>query len=478
MDILVVDDEARSRLHIAEFLRKLGHNVVEASDAREALNIVSKQHFNMLLTDNRMPHMTGLDLLKQLSLLPAAKSIDKVLFTAFADMDNSIAAIRAGAFDYLMKPLDVEELVRTTERVAQHQVEINGEEHDRHYSSKKISLKHTLSIAPEPTVTGNRVGIFSQSMQDIFSLSLKLHFNRPIPVLIEGETGTGKELVARYIHCGDDTKDLPFVALNCAALSSTMFESELFGYEPGSFSGGLPRGKKGKLDMAQGGTLFLDEISELPLDQQAKLLRVIQEKEFYRVGGLKLVKTDVRIICASNQNLAEMVNCGSFRQDLYYRLNTGYIFIPPLREQREAIIPLAMLFMSEISEQSGRRFKDITPAAAHLMKSYDWPGNVRELRNMIEWIVLMYDDTEIKAEHLDNPRLNPSEDKPENSLDTHLLPDDFFLPADTMPLQKLSDDIILRALKMHNGNKTATSRYLGISRSTLYYRLQCIADSK
>ena len=224
-------------------------------------------------------------------------------------------------------------------------------------------------------------------MEQIFSLALKLHHNRSIPVLIEGETGTGKELVAQYIHFGEDNKNLPFIALNCSALSPSIFESELFGYEPGTFSGGLPQGKKGKLDMAHGGTLFLDEISELPLDLQAKLLRVLQEKEFYRVGGLKLIKTDVRIICASNQHLQNMVKRWLFREDLYYRLNMGHVYIPPLRQQPEAIIPLARMFMMEISEQTNRQFKKIEPRAVRILQSYHY-GNVRELRNIVEWIVL------------------------------------------------------------------------------------------
>ncbi len=474
MNILLVDDEKRSRSHVAQFLRKLGHNVVEASDGEEALELITKQNFNLLLTDNRMPHMSGLELLQKLSHLPNAGKIDKILFTAYADMDSSIGAIRAGAFDYLLKPLDIDELVKTTERVAQHQVEIRGK-----IIKQELPVKITTPTEANTyhvSSDSSKVGVFSRSMEQIFSLALKLHHNRFIPVLIEGETGTGKELVARYIHYGEENKNLPFVALNCAALASSIFESELFGYEAGTFSGGLPQGKKGKLDMARGGTLFLDEVSELPLDLQAKLLRVLQEKEFYRVGGLNLINTDVRIICASNQPLKNMVKQGSFRKDLYYRLNMGHMYIPPLRKQPESIIPLARMFMMEITEQANRRFNKIDPRAASILEAYHWPGNVRELRNTIEWIVLMNDDTTIQPQHLDKLRLKSLE----NGLETDrpILPDDFFLPPESMHLDKISNDIILRALKMHNGNKTATAHYLGISRSTLYYRLQLMEDSK
>ena len=470
MNILLVDDESRSRSHVAEFLRKLGHQVVEANDGTEALELFNKQDFNLLLTDNRMPRMSGLELLQKLSDVPAAKKVDKALFTAYADMDSSIAAIRVGAFDYLLKPLDIDELVKTTERVAQHQAEIRGQANQQSAAPAQVKPDITNSDA-------SKVGVFSRQMKQIYSLALKLHHNRSIPVLIEGETGTGKELVARYIHYGEKNNNLPFVALNCAALSSSIFESELFGYEAGTFSGGLPQGKKGKLDMANGGTLFLDEISELPLNLQAKLLRVLQEKEFYRVGGLKLIKTDVRIICASNQRLKNLIQQGLFRKDLYYRLNMGYIYIPPLRKQPNAIIPLTRMFMMEISEQANRRFTKIDSQAARILRTYPWPGNVRELRNTIEWIVLMNDDTTIRLHHLDKLRLNTPENTAEN-LDKRILPDDFFLPPGSMDLDKLSNDIILKALKMHNGNKTATARYLGISRSTLYYRLQLMEDSK
>lgn len=475
MNILLVDDESRSRSHVAQFLRKLGHHVVETSNGEDALDLINQQDFNLLLTDNRMPRMSGLELLQKLSLLPVANKVDKVLFTAYADMDSSIAAIRAGAFDYLLKPLDIDELVKTTERVARHQAEIRGK-----IIKQELPAEITTPMETDTYRTSSdfsEVGVFSRSMEEIFSLALKLHHNRSIPVLIEGETGTGKELVARYIHFGEDNKNLPFVALNCAALSPNIFESELFGYEPGTFSGGLPQGKKGKLDMAHGGTLFLDEISELPVDLQAKLLRVLQEKEFYRVGGLKLLKTDVRIICASNQYLQNVVKRGLFREDLYYRLNMGHIYIPPLRKQPEAIIPLARMFMMEISEQTNRQFMKIEPRAVRILETYHWPGNVRELRNIVEWIVLMNDDTTIKPQHLDKLRLKSLENEQEDS-DKPILPDDFFMPPESMPLDKLSNDIILKALKMHDGNKTATARYLGISRSTLYYRLQLMEDAK
>ena len=343
MKILLVDDEERSRLNLADFLGKLGHQVLQSGSAVDALQILENSSADLLLTDNRMPGMSGLDLMRKAADLPNYQDLAMVMFTAYGDMDSSILALRAGAFDYLLKPLNIEELVKTLQRV-EHRIGTNG-------TISPVTLiasseEGELDTATEsPQDYSQQYGccgemmVYSRALRKVMALARKLHLSRNIPVLIEGETGTGKELVARYIHYGDENLDAPFVALNCAAIPDTLFESELMGYEGGSFSGSHIRGSKGKLDLAQGGTLFLDEISEIPLNIQAKLLRLIQEKEFYRVGGLNLIKSDVRIIGASNQNLKTAVERGSFRQDLYYRLKVGSIYLPPLRERQEIILP-------------------------------------------------------------------------------------------------------------------------------------------
>lgn len=314
--------------------------------------------------------------------------------------------------------------------------------------------------------------IFSVPMRDIFEQAYKFHTDRSIPVLIQGETGTGKEIVARCIHFGDSNVNTPFVDINCAALTTGIFESELFGYEAGAFTGGIPGGQIGKLDIAKGGTLFLDEITELSIELQAKLLRVIQEKEFYRVGGLKKIETDVRIICATNIDIEKKVKESSFRQDLFYRLNVGRLVLPPLRERVDDIIPLAGIFLSSLAKKRGKRFNRISDSAANILLSYEWPGNVRELKNVIELITLVHDDIELKPSHLGIlSQINTKKPDPEFTSRT-IDPVNFSLPAGGLNIGSYLDEIIRRAYEMNHGNKTETALYLGISRSSLYCHLK------
>ncbi|CFX40015.1 RNA polymerase sigma factor 54 interaction domain [Syntrophomonas zehnderi OL-4] len=319
------------------------------------------------------------------------------------------------------------------------------------------------------------VGIHSPGMQEVFEQSSRFHQDRSIPVLIEGETGTGKEIIARYIHYGKNPVERPFIAINCAALAPIVFESELFGYEAGTFTGGLKDGKPGKLDLAEGGTLFLDEICELSLELQAKLLRLIQEKEYYRVGGLNIIKSDVRFICSSNQDMEEIVAKGYFRKDLYYRLAVGRILIPPLRERQEEILPMAEAFLSQISRSKGKQYRGFSDEAAAFMLQYSWSGNVRQLRNEIERLVLFHDDPVIKPEHL---TIKKNDGKllaqPQEGVSYLLKPGEIALPRYPFSLDELNNEIMLKALQMHNDNKTSTAQYLGISRSALLYRLKKI----
>jgi len=262
----------------------------------------------------------------------------------------------------------------------------------------------------------------------------------------------------------------PFIDVNCAAITASLFESELFGYDPGAFTGSLTKGQKGKLDIAQGGTLFLDEVGEIPLELQGKLLRVIQEKEFYRVGGLKKVKTDVRIICATNANLEQMVEQGTFRKDLYFRLKVGHFVIPPLRLRRDDIIPMAEMFLRQFAGNKLNNFQRISESAGNMLRSYDWPGNVRELRNTLEWVAFMHDDVELKPEHLIN--LRQTFESPSIKVSSEqVIAGQFVLPASGFNLEEHFDDIIQQALQACHGNKTAAALKLGISRRSLYCRL-------
>lgn len=487
VNILMVDDDRDCLDSMGEFLGELGHNVVACGDGQKALETFRSGDFHLVLSDIQMPGMSGIELLRAISALTVDRPVDVVLITGHGDMKTAIEALRAGAYDYLLKPVNVEELAALTERIGEHQA--------LHREYRVLSEKfaeEVLAATAETERELNRlkkayaravgldgIGIFSDKMREVFAHALKLHHDRSIPVLIEGETGTGKEVVARYVHYGDIKTTTPFVDINCAALTPSIFESELFGYEAGAFTGGLTKGQKGKLDLAQGGTLFLDEIAEIPVNLQAKLLRVIQEKEFYRVGGLKKIRTDVRIICATNVNLEKGVADGIFRQDLYYRLNVGRIVIPPLRERTEEILPLANMFLLDFARQKRKQFSKISPAAAAMLTAYPWPGNVRELRNAMEWVAFMHDDVELRPVHLgiiakpDNPCPDPGSGHmpagiPGNMID----PAGFTLPEGGLPLEDFEDEIVLRALAMHGGNKSETARYLGISRRSLYCRLE------
>jgi len=472
LNILLVDDESESRLHVAEFLRELGHTVVEKDDGYEALQSVCTEEFNLVLSDIKMPRLSGLELLRHIRSLPGGQDLRVVLFTGYGDLRTSVEALRSGAHDYLLKPIDIEELCRLTEQVAKSQ---STGPRQRTEDTAKNTDAAAGGDAPkrDESYTHTKMVFFSGAMREVIDQARKLHTDRSVPVLIEGETGTGKELVARYIHHGEDETDFPFVGINCAALSPTLFESELFGYEAGAYTGGLARGQKGKLDLAKGGTLFLDEITEIPVSLQAKLLRVIQEKEFYRVGGLQTVPTDVRIVCATNQDIEKCVAQGTFRADLYYRLNVARIHIPPLRQRPEDIIPLASIFLDEFSRKKGKQFATISEEAARILLSYPWPGNVRELRNVMARVALLWDDTQLRPCHLE--MLEPERCRaglPNTGNSSIIDYRNFTLPADGLPLEEYVNNIIRTALHMHNYNKAVTARYLGISRRSLYCRLK------
>lgn len=465
MNILLVDDDQNSRTVIAKFLRQIGHNVTECKTPQIALEKFSEHEYPMVLSDIRMPNMSGIELLKIIAATPQKYPSDVVLFTGYADADSAEVALRAGAFDYLLKPINAEELVSVIQKIEKRQNLLRQNEDTFVTEDKTSSVSFENSVI---NCNGLNIGVYSNAMHKQIMLALKYHEDRSMPVLIEGPTGTGKEIIARLIHYGIDdseAKKRPFVDINCATLSPTLFESELFGHEPNSFTGSSKTGQKGKLDAANGGTLFLDELEALPLDLQSKLLRVIQEKEFYRVGGLQKIKVDIRIICATNVSLTEKVKTGEFRSDLYYRLKVGHVSLPPLNQQKEAILPLATMFMKEFSLQKRKHFKRISDKAADMLTQYSWDGNIRELRNVIEWVVFMYDDVEIKAEYLydvispKKPILNRNEPT-NNVLCIELKPEG-------IDMKDVKLQLILKALELHDGNRSAAARYLGISRRSI-----------
>lgn len=477
MNILLVDDDTISRQSVSKFLRKSGHTVIEAFSGEEAVAIYNTADFPMVLSDICMPGMSGVDLLRTISRLPSGAHTDIVLFTGHGSMETAIEALRMGAFDYLLKPININELSIIVEKIAEHQslrrentrltAEFEKEVAVQTEESRREVLKLRKLLAK--AYNEGNLSAFSDSMKEICRQAELYHADPGIPVLIEGETGTGKELIARLIHYGNMESTTPFVDVNCAAITSNLFESELFGYEGGSYTGSLHRGQKGKIDLADGGSLFLDEIGETSLDIQAKLLRVLQEKEYYRVGGLKKIKANARIICATNMDLKRAVDQGSFRADLFYRLNVGYIYIPPLRQRREAILPLANTFLQKFCQERGKKFRTISNKAAQLLMKYSWPGNVRELRNEIEWSVFMYDEEQLLPEHLKFGSHSTPVPVSGN------LP--FALPRDGFSIDGLIDEIVGEAVAMHGGNLSAAAAYLKTSRRVVSYRVEKIKQN-
>lgn len=477
MKILLVDDDQYNREYLQQFMERLGHQVTVARDGKEALELFFINKYHMVLSDIRMPRLSGIKLLQSIQNLGQGSMTLVVLFTAHSDVSTAIDALRAGAYDYLIKPINIRELVALLNRAEEYNaIKLENEFLTNKFESAvQAATEQTreelsqLKKAYLQSVGLDQMGVFSPAMRQVMEQGRMLHSDRSISVLIEGETGTGKELVARFIHFGEGVS-APFVDINCATLTPNLFESELFGYEGGAFSGSLPGGQKGKLEMAEGGSLFLDEIAEIPVGLQAKLLRVIQEKSFYKVGGPKKTNIDVRFICATNVNLREAVSKGSFRSDLYYRLNTGYIYILPLRERPDDILPLAIRFLTDFARKKKKRFQTISKGAADMLMTYSWPGNVRELKNLMERIVLMEDDTELKAHHLKMPQNIQGR---QSCADADVLDfKEFSLPDAGFSLEQFNKHIIAKALQMHGGNVTRTAQYLGISRRSLSYRLK------
>ncbi|TKJ42432.1 sigma-54-dependent Fis family transcriptional regulator [candidate division LCP-89 bacterium B3_LCP] len=479
MRILLVDDETLSRQPIADFLEEqLHHQVTQCGDGKEALKIFTAEPFPIVLTDVRMPGISGLDLLMRIRSVPEGRRTSVILFTGYADVDTAIGALRQGAGDLLRKPLNLEELAQVVTRMVDRQNFMTGHadqdqlpEADTELLTTDIEDDYTFIKDSQIEVPdAGRVGIYSDDLRAVMTMAFRLHEDRNIPVLIEGETGTGKEILARMVHYGREGDDKPFISINCSAISPGLFESELFGYEGGAFTGAKRSGIIGKLELAQGGTLFLDEIGDMPIDLQPKLLRALQEKEIYRVGGLKRIPLDVRIIAASNRNLKTLAEKGDFRQDLYYRLNIGWMQLSPLRNQKDSIAALAQMFLVQFAQQKKRRFRFLHRDAISILETYSWPGNVRELKSTIERVTLLYDDIELKPDHL--AFLSQGSEYTPKPLHHPIQLGSLTIPDDELDILSLESEIVRKALAKCDGNKSQTARYLKLSRSALRSRLK------
>ncbi|MCL3782656.1 sigma-54-dependent Fis family transcriptional regulator [Prolixibacteraceae bacterium JC049] len=480
MKILVVEDDALSREAIVEFLAdEMEFDTHWAEDANVALEMLESEDFQLIVSDIKMPGISGIELLKRVK--QNHQHIDVILMTGFSEINNSIEALRWGASDYLLKPVNIEELSHAIQRL-QDKYQLLSENSKLKTSVEKLDTiakqseqkLEALQSTMKTIQQSGKLAVFSTHMRNVVDLAMKFHTNRDIPVLIQGETGTGKEMIARLIHYGENENlQEPFIPVNCAALSPQLFESELFGYEKGAFTGANVKGRIGKMELAQGGTLFLDEIGELPSNMQAKLLRVLQQKEFYRVGGDELIQLDVRFVFATNRDLKQMIKENSFRSDLYFRMESGTINLKPLRQKTEEIVPLAQYFMEHFIERRNKSFRFISKPAQSILEKHPWPGNVRELENAIERVVLLYDETEVQPKHLSHLYTDNDEVHTEKkAIGSTIIPGEIGLPEHAFSLEELELEIVDKTMQRFNGSKSKTAEYLGISRFALRSRLR------
>ena len=449
--ILVVDDEDKMRNILKIMLSMKGHRVDEAADGETALSLIKENSYDLIISDIRMPGLDGMELLKKVKALE--HPVPVVFITAYATVDSAVEAMRAGAVDYIPKPFEEERIHLTVERALG--------------ISRLLSEKEALRRELEEKYLPKDLVCASEAMKKIFEMVHRVAKQPNTTVLITGESGVGKEVVARYLHRTSPRKDRRFIAINCAAIPPTLLESELFGHEKGAFTGATTR-KKGIFEAAQGGTVFLDEVGDLPLEAQAKLLRVLQERKVQRVGGTEEIPVDVRIVAATNQDLEKLVEEGKFRADLYYRLNVFPINIPPLRERREDIIPLAEFFARKFGNLEGHQGPFFTAGAQKILLSYHWPGNVRELANAVERaLILAGGEVPLTAEHFGFLSSSPGQAKKAT----------FELPPEGISLEELEKDLIRQALERTRGNQSAAARLLGLTRSKFRTRMKMLKES-
>jgi len=441
--ILVVDDEQVHRYMLCSMFREWGWKCVEADDGRTAVEAVAKAAFDAVLMDVRMAKMDGMEAFARIHALQPALPV--VIMTAYSSVDDAVEAMKHGAHDYLTKPLDFDRLRLTLTRALDH--------HQVEEKRQQVKAKEHAEPVLISSIIGN-----SPPMQELLEM-ISYVAATEATVLITGESGTGKELVAAELHKNSDRHDGPFVKVNCAALAETLLESELFGHEKGAFTG-ADRRREGKFVQADRGTLFLDEIGETTQAMQVKLLRVLQEHELQRVGGEETIKVDVRILAATNRDLAAEVKAGNFREDLYYRLNVVTLFVPPLRERKGDIPLLVAHFVSKFAEKNRRTVEAVTPRCMELLVQYGWPGNVRELENAIERGVILMRGDQLSEKSLPLPIQKQEEKEPENNAG----------PASS--LQEAERLLILQTLEETGGNKSEAARRLGITRKTLQNKLQ------
>ena len=443
--VLIVDDEKNIRSGLTLAFEDEGYDTLEAENGEVAWNIINKKSVDLVITDLRMPVMSGYELLKRAaSTFP---TLPIIVLTGHGSIEDAVKAMQDGAIDFFTKPVDLDHIMLTAKKALNNSKII---EQNIKLTQEITTLKQKAKLSK--TIIGK-----SEKLTKMMS-TIEQVAPTKATVLITGESGVGKELVADALHSLSDRKDGPFIKVHCASLSANLLESELFGHEKGSFTGAVSQ-KMGRFELANGGTIFLDEIGEIDANTQVKILRVLQEREFERVGGTQTIHTDVRVVAATNRNLEEEVKKGNFREDLYYRLNVVHIEVPPLRERKEDIPLLLNSFLNEFNNENSKNIEGFTPQARKLLCSYSWPGNIRQLRNSIESAVVLSRGKLIDVEDLPEQVVN-HENESELSIKVGLSLDE---------AEKL---FIMSTLDYCGGNKTKASEMLKIGRKTLHRKLE------
>jgi len=439
--LLVVDDEKNTREGLRQALERQDRVVYTAGDGRDALDLLEQRVFDIVITDLRMPRLDGMELLKAVQQRTPDTAV--ILLSGYGTIETAVEAMRLGALDFITKPVNIDELeLRVSKILDQKHLALENE-----FLRKQLKERFGLD---------NMVGK-SPRMIQVFDTLQQIAPTKST-VLITGETGTGKELVAYALHANSPRQDKVFQPVNCAALPESLLESELFGHERGAFTGAVKQ-KKGYFEVADGGTLFLDEIGEINLAVQVKLLRILEQRQFERVGGTNTLAVDVRVVAATNADLEQLIREKRFREDLYYRLKVVTIHLPPLRERREDIPLLAETFLRQFAEENKKGTMRLEPETLQILKEYDWPGNVRELRHLVEQMVVLARSPSLSPKDLPGKyRAEPARDYIE-------------IPRGT-PLKRVEKQIILQTLKEQGGNRTRTAEILGIGRRTLIRKLQ------
>ncbi len=446
--ILVIDDEPILRDSLSVALESSGYTVMTARTGEEGLQLFQKEAPDLVLLDHWLPGMNGDEVLRRIKEIQ--EEIPVIVMTAQGSIELAVSSMKIGAFDFLVKPFELDQFETLVRRGL-----------DRVRLKKEVEWLRAQY--EEKFHRGGMIRV-SQKMRALLDIAEKLARSSDTTVLIEGETGTGKELLAEYIHFLSPRSSFPFIPLNCGAVPRDLFESELFGYEKGAFTGALEKGKPGKVEAAEKGTLFLDEVGELPPSAQVKVLRVLEEKEYFRVGGNEKKKADVRIVAATNKDLESEVRKGNFRDDLYFRLNVVKLQVPALRDRKEDILPLFRFFLDRFNEQFKKRFSQISPEAEERILAHPWPGNIRELRNAVERIVLLERGETILDRHFSFLG--------GGGLQQETAPFKPRIPPQGIVLDEVEKEYLLEALRMKKGNKNQAARLLGISRSALLYRME------